>query len=113
MPTGADNNVVIEHPGADARRLRTLQKLHIAAGLMTAMNWIAALAVVLGHLPSLDGLYVRLSLPVSMTFFWFVENSSMHRLRDRKWAMVSLVGMIIAGLFSVIGTMIELGWGSR
>jgi hypothetical protein len=104
MPTGADNNVVLEQAGADARRLRTLRKLHIAAGLMTALSWIAALAVVFRRLPSLDGLYDRLSIPLVLTFVWFVSNFS--QLRGHKWAMARLGLIIIAGLFWATGMVI-------
>lgn len=106
MPTGTDNNIALEQPGADARRLRTLRKLHIAAGLMMALVWIATLAVVFRRLPSFDGLWDQLIIPLLLILAWFDPNSS--QLRGRKWAMTRLVFMIIAGLFLTTSMVITL-----
>jgi hypothetical protein len=106
MPTGTDNNIALEQAGADARRSRTSRKLQIAAGLMTALSWIAALAVVFRRLPSLDGLYDRLSIPLALTFVWFVSNSSQWRGDKRAMAMLGLI--IISGFFWATSMVIEL-----
>ena len=113
MPTGAHNDMVPAEAGADARRLRALRKLLVAAGLMTALNWIAVLARILGGLPLRDGWYDTPSIPLVMIVLWYVSSSSMIQLRYRKWAMASLAAVIVAGLFFTIGAVIELSAHGR
>lgn len=108
MPTGSDNDRVLDQAGANARRLRTMRKLHIAAGLVTVLNWIAALALIFRHPPSLDGLYEWLSFPLFMTVLWFVWNFSMDQLRGRKWSMPVLASMVVGGLFYAVGVAISV-----
>jgi len=97
--------MVLGQAGADARRLRTLRNLRVAAGVMTALIWISALAVVFRHLPSLYGLHT-LDIPLVLAFGWFFWNSS--QFRGHKWAMTMQVIMIVSGFFWLTGAVIEL-----